>query len=452
MSSPSYPAGRWNPAMAGRYPPPLAKTKDDPGKVSFTGFLLFLIIMLIPLSAFDWGRVPLGPMQVHAYLLALVPALMYAFMARLGDFPTGALLSLLVFLTVYIFSVLAGAAKYMAYYQEILKIGGGVATILGAALCIRSTKDFRLAVFGICAGVLFLSFKGFSNINSHTGVNPLEMSNENGWSLYSLPPVLLGGLVMMDKRVAKWLRIFLGISISIISVAILASANRSGWLGLGVIVMMLLVQGNFLRSAVIFGIVGVITFVILTTIFSTDLIESQLETTASGETTDRMRVTLLLTAVQLGVENPILGTSPQGLYFELGERVGGSSTHGGILDPHNVVAHLVGGTGLVVSTAFVLFGIFLWRRGPGVKKDFFGNESARLAHRYLKLIMVLWIIRGLFSREILYMPVFAAGIGVCIGWCIVEQVWVPARKQIKSLAAMPGTFPPGRRQMMRRPA
>lgn len=450
MSIPSHPARGWNPAVAGRYAPALAQPTSDTGKLSFTGFLLFLIIMLIPLSAFDWGRVPVGPMQVHAYLLALVPVLLYAFMARLGDFPTGALLSLLVFVTVYIFSVLAGNAKYVVYNQEILKLGGGVATIIGAALCIRSTRDFRLAVFGICTGVLLLSFKGFSTMNSHTGVNPLEMSNENGWSLYSLPPVLLGGLVMMDKRVAKWLRIFFGISISIISVAILTSANRSGWLGLGVIVMLLLVQGNFFRSAVIFGIVGAITFAILTTVFSTELIESQLQTTSEGNTTDRLRVTLLLAALQLGIENPIFGASPQGLYFELAQRVGGG--HDGILDPHNVVAHLVGGTGLVASASFCLFAILLWRRGPGVKKDYFGNVSAQLAHRYLKLIMILWIIRGLFSREILYMPVFAAGVGVCIGWCISEKVWVPARKQMNSLATMPGTLPPSQRRMMRRPA
>lgn len=449
MSSPSYPAGGWNPAMARRYVPPLAKAKPDTGKVTFTGFLLFLVIMLIPLSAFDWGRIPLGPMQVHAYLLASVPILLYVLVARLADFPTGALLSLVVFLTMYIFSVLAGAAKYVAYYQEILKIGGGVATVLVGALCIRTTKDFRLSVVGLCVGVVALSFKGFANINSHTGVNPLEMSNENGWSLYSLPPVLLGGLLVMDKTVAKWLRMFLGICVVIISVAILTSANRSGWLGLGVIVMLLMVQGNFIRAAFIFGILGIASFAVLTTVFSTDLIESQVSTTVEGDTTDRMRVTLLMTALQLGAENPILGASPQGLYFELAQRVGG---HGGILDPHNVVAHLVGGTGLVTTAAFCLFAIFLWKRGSGVKKDFFGNEYARLAHRYLKLLMILWIVRGLFSREILYMPVFAAGLGLCIGWCISQKVWVPAAKQLKSMATVPPNLPPRRGQMMRRPA
>jgi len=349
----------------------------------------------------------------------------------------------------YIFSVLAGAAQYVSFYSEILKVGGGVATTLGAALCIRSTKDFRLAVFGICVGVVLLSFKGFSSMTVHQGVNPLEMSNENGWSLYSLPPVLLGGLLMMDKSIATWLRIFLGLSVTIISVAILTSANRSGWLGLGVIVMLLMLQGNFFRSAIIFGIVGLASFAVLTSVFSTEILETQLETTAQGDTTDMMRVRLLMTALIIGVENPILGASPQGLYFELAERVGG---HHGILDPHNVVAHLIGGTGLVCSAAFTLFAFLLWRRGSGVKKDFFGNASATLAHRYLKLLMVLWIVRGLFSREILYMPVFAVGLGVCIGWCIVEQVWIPASKQRAARTTVPRNLPPGRRQMMRRPA
>ncbi len=449
MSSPSHPAGGWNPAMAARYVPPLAKPKVDIGRISFTGFLLFLVIMLIPLSAFDWGRVPLAGLQVHAYLLALAPVLLFVFISRMSDFPLGALSSLLVFVTMYIFSVLAGAAEYVSYYSEILKLGGGVATTLGAALCIRSVKDFRLAVFGICTGVVILSFKGFATMDARTGVNPLEMSNENGWSLYSLPPVLLGGLLMMDKSVAKPLRIFLALSVAVISVAILASANRSGWLGLGIIIFLLMLQGNFFRFAIIFGVVGLASFFVLSNVFSTDILESELDSTVEGDTADMLRVKLFLTAMILGVEKPILGASPQGLYFELAKRLG---FHEGILDPHNVVAHLIGGTGLVCSGALALFAILLWRRGSGVNKDFFGRDSAKLAHRYLKLIMFLWLVRGLFSREILYMPVFAVGLGACIGLCIVEKVWLPAAKQRTLQATMPRNLPPGRHRMMRRPA
>jgi len=451
MSIPSHPARGWNPTLAASYVPPLAKPKVDTGKVSFTGFLLFLVIMLIPLTAYKWGRVPSGPLEVHANLLAMAPLLLYVLMVRMSNFPTGALLCVAVFITMYTFSVLAGAAYYVSYYQEILKMGGGVATTVGAALCIRSIKDFRLAVFGICLGVVILSFKGFATMTAHIGVNPLELSNENGWSLYSLPPVLLGGLLMMDKSIAKWLRVFFAVSIAIISVAILTSANRSGWLGLGLIVGLLMVQGNFIRSAILFGIVGVASFFVLTNVFSTKMIESQLDETVEGHTADHLRGELFLSSMLVGIENPILGVSPQGLYFELARRVN-KHYEGGIVDPHNVVAHLVGGTGLVCSGAFALFAVLLWRRGRGVKKDFFGRDSARLAHRYLKLLMILWIVRGLFSREILYMPVFAAGMGICIGLCIVEQVWVPAEKQLASQAKMPRNLPPGRRQMMRRPA
>ncbi len=450
MSIPSNPARGWNPAVAGRYVPPLAKPKVDTGKVSFTGFLLFLVIMLIPLSAFDWGRISLGPLQVHAYLLGLAPVLLYVFMARMGEFPVGALLALLVFLTMYVFSVLAGAAEYVAYYQEILKIGSGVATIIGSALCLRSIKDFRLAVFGICMGVVILSFKGFATMTAHVGVNPLDMANENAWSLYSLPPVLLGGFLVMDKSVAKWLRVVLALSIMIISVAILASANRSGWLGLGVIALLLLFQGSFFRSAIVFGFVGAATYLLLSNVLGTQILESELASTSEGDTADNLRVQLVLASMQIGVEKPILGASPQGLYFELAERFGGHSK--GIIDPHNLVAHLVGGTGLICSGAFVFFGYSLWRRGSGVRKDYLGNDTAKLAHRYLRLFMILWFIRGLFSREILYMPVFAAGLGVCIGLCIVEKVWVPASKQKAEQAKLSHNLPPGRRRMVRRPA
>ncbi len=417
---------------------PAAATASPQDRFTGTGFCFFLVTLLIPLSAFSWGRLPLPGLQVHAYLVALAPLLLYVAVRRLADFPLGALLCMVVFVTMYIFSVLAGAGEYVSYYQEILKIGGGMGTTLAAALCIRSTRDFRLAVVGIAVGVVALCFKGFSSTTFHAGVNPLEMANENAWSLYSLPPVLLGGLLVLDKSIAKWLRTFLAICVVITAVGILASANRSGWLGLALILLMLLGQGQFFRAAIVLGVVGAISYVLLNTFFTTSVLQTQIETTAKGDTTDMLRVKLFMSALMIGIQRPILGASPQGLYFELAEDIAG---HKATIDPHNVVAHLVGGTGLVASLCFFGMMILLWQRGRGVPKDYFGNATARLAHRYLKLLMVLWIIRGLFSREILYMPVFAAAWGICIGWCITQGVW-KANPALGAATAAPPDSPP----------
>ena len=41
----------------------------------------------------------------------------------------------------------------------------------------------------------------------------------------------------------------------------------------------------------------------------------------------------------------------------------------------------------------------------------------------VELMVVLTVIRGLFSREILYAPGFAIGLGLAIGFCMIKQVW-----------------------------
>jgi hypothetical protein len=42
------------------------------------------------------------------------------------------------------------------------------------------------------------------------------------------------------------------------------------------------------------------------------------------------------------------------------------------------------------------------------------------ARNLLRLMLMLWALRGLFTREILYNPGFCMGIGLAIGLCIVE--------------------------------
>ena len=42
------------------------------------------------------------------------------------------------------------------------------------------------------------------------------------------------------------------------------------------------------------------------------------------------------------------------------------------------------------------------------------------ARNLLRMMMLLWSLRGLFTREILYNPGFCIAIGLAIGLCIVE--------------------------------
>jgi hypothetical protein len=143
-----------------------------------------------------------------------------------------------------------------------------------------------------------------------------------------------------------------------------------------------------------------------------------LQTTEGTASADRYRIDLFLTSIQIGFENPLLGCSPQALPYELGRRL---SSYGlQVVDPHNIFANLIGGSGLICTSAFILAALTFWFwRPPGVRRG--SLEPAFLdARKFLRMALFLFAVRGLFSREVLYNPGFCMAIGLAIGLCIVE--------------------------------
>jgi hypothetical protein len=108
----------------------------------------------------------------------------------------------------------------------------------------------------------------------------------------------------------------------------------------------------------------------------------------------------------------VLGASPDGVHSELPRRLDLSF---GMIDTHNVFGYIVGGFGLITTTAFFALGYSLWRRHRAVP-----SESAHVLLRYL---LILWVVRGSFSREVLYAPAFFIAFGVVFGLCLREGVW-----------------------------
>ena len=67
---------------------------------------------------------------------------------------------------------------------------------------------------------------------------------------------------------------------------------------------------------------------------------------------------------------------------------------------------------------YLAWALFFWRprtaRWPEANADFYD------ARTFLRMMLILWAVRGMFSQEILYNPGFCMGLGLAIGLCMVE--------------------------------
>jgi hypothetical protein len=129
---------------------------------------------------------------------------------------------------------------------------------------------------------------------------------------------------------------------------------------------------------------------------------------------------VLAACVQIGIDYPIAGVSPDALPFAIGRRLGVENTHGPV-SAHNIVGFLIGGCGLVCFTAFVILGITLWNVRPSAKLSDAEDVQFRAARRILRMMIIVWIVRGLFTEEILYNPSFCMALGMSLGACLIRE-------------------------------
>lgn len=397
-------------------------------RVTIGGVGLLLIGVAIFLSGVAATRLYVFNLRLQPFLVPLALALPLVAL-RLPRLPIKVLSGFLLFWAMYAISLIGPSISRISPIEETIKLGAAVTVIITTALLVSSRADFILGSVGLALAIGALAGRGLQEQQE----NIIDVANKNSYSLYALPAVLL--TVFIAVRV-DWKKVSFrtaAVPITLVSslvaaVAIVGGANRSGYVGLALIVLMIgfyLVSNAKLRlgrkSQGAILLTCMIVAVIVGLVYKgTEVFERRYEQTVQGTTSDTLRVHLFETAVIIGLEHPIRGVSPQRIPVMLAQRLYPDQSPGSGLETHNVIAHIIGGCGLIEFGVLLYLGwtLMFWRPkksfSPEAAADFFD------ARKLLRMMLILWVVRGSFSQEILYNPGFCMGLGLAIGLCIVE--------------------------------
>ena len=387
--------------------------------LTVSGGLTFLIGASLVASGFAAGRLDFGGLKVHPYLLIVAVIFLPLAAARLRFIPIRFVFALTAFVAVYFASTFVGGVAV----AEGLKVTAAIITILTMAMLVRSRQDFVAGTLGMTLAIGSLAVRGL-RMDTSGGLEALENANRNAYSLYALPCVLMSGFILLRfKRLDLWIRCLLGIGALALTLGISINLNRSGWLGLGLIATLLVYERSF-KAAAAFAAIGIALGIVMSMFFDLSHVQDRVTATRQGLSSDDLRWKLIYHSFAIGIENPLLGVSPQGLGHELAARFG---FMGASIETHNVFAHIFGGSGVICLFATFYCGYLMWsRRLPRLPPN--RLEKFREARRLLRYLLILWLLRGFFSHEILYAPAFCMAMGLCFGYCMLPVVRSPIRK------------------------
>lgn len=389
--------------------------RAEPARARKHPWLLYITLLAIAGSGFSSLRISLGGLSVHPLLVPL-GLLTFIELPRLGEISERLRWSLGVFLALFIMILVATpvpAGGPMASFSttgEISKVLASAAMILTPGLAVRSTRDFRLAAVAMVVGVSIIGLRAFGGNDGVEGANPLEgIGNKNAFSLYALPAMMCAAYVLLDKDAPRWQRgVGLG-GILLLTMASFQVANRSGWLGIVALGALLVVfMRRRSRAILIVAAVALFGFALVREYGNAAMLERRLTQTETGTVSDNYRLGLTQGAFELALENPIFGLGPRRLATSLAERLHARFRY---LDPHNVFGYIAGGYGLTTLVALFALGWALWTTRAGPSTHPLGPD------RLMRVLLVLWVIRGMFTREILYAPAFCAALGLALGLC-----------------------------------
>ena len=391
----------------------LAVSAPSPAKVSPRAlFFLVVVALATAASGFEDARLDVGDLLVHPYLLPIALAFPFVFISDAKRLPR----------TILNWSILAGTIYAVALFNdpdaisEFAKVSASAVTIITVALVARDERALTLGTLGLALGVAFLSLRGMSEVESEAvGAMMLDVGNKNAFSLYALPALLLAGHVWLSGRTRGLMRVTLMATILVTVVGIFSTGNRSGWLGTIMVGFLLMGRGKSARTLGTLAVVGSLAYIGLTSLSSTAAFERKWEQTVEGNESDGKRLELFLGSMEVALENPVLGAGPEGLAMELARKVDAPARK---VDSHNVIAYIAGALGIPLLLTFGALGISLWVR---VRQNL--SVSAREAHGLLRQMILLWLMRGLFTREVLYTPTFCVGFGLILGLCMEGGVW-----------------------------
>ncbi|MCU1267783.1 MAG: O-Antigen ligase [Acidobacteria bacterium] len=406
------------------------------GNLTGSGISLFILCLLLTASAVKPLRVPVGGLLVHPYIFLLVPLLLFVGPRRIAQFPRRALFALIGFEFFYILSVATGFFSI----DDILKIGASGVTIISTALLVRTRADFRAAVLALSIATTVLSIYNIMSGGEMFGIGggvdvSRVIANKNAFSLYILPSLFLSLNLVLDRTAPKALRIILAASTVVMTVAIFSSANRSGWLGAIFIGLMTYGRGRGRRSGILMSVIVFSTYYAVVHYTGSGEVERRVTQTEEGYSGDMVRLDVASQSLSIGLENPVLGVSPSGLSRELGRRLPREAAvihslgDARVLGPHNAILQIIGGSGFIAFSCLGYFAWQLWKRprfGRPLSRALIGQMHS--GHILLRMIVVLWVLRGMFTDEVLYSPSFCIGLGLCIGLCMIEGCWAITRR------------------------
>jgi len=201
--------------------------------------------------------------------------------------------------------------------------------------------------------------------------------------------------------------------------AIALSKNRSGWLTSGV--LLLLVFGtnrNRLRIAMFVVLLASLALVVADTVTNEAEVAYERDATLEAQS-DNLRLQLIIRAISIGFQHPLLGVSPTRLTRMLGtiEKVGDEG-----IDCHNLTGYLIGGSGLVTFAVFCLFA-FAMLRPPKRRLDIARDSISSQSPRMLTTMTIIWLVRSQFQEDVLFSATFTAGLALCVGLCTCSGVY-----------------------------
>lgn len=386
-----------------------------PGFDKSRGRFLFIMGLLVFGSGVLALRIEVAGLFVHPQLLVVFPAFLWILSGGEWARVKAVVPPMILVAGAFGMSHLLGGGPY----GQFVKLIASLLVLFVAAALTRSQEDLRLGTLGLALGVGLLAARGVLGLEEArlgVGLNPAEeVASKNYFSLLGLPAIFIAGAWLLHGRRKPIDVALLVPALAVIGVAISGSANRSGWISLAA-VPLLLAKGR--QSArMLLGLSGLVAVVALGVdrLGLTPVIEERVELTRSGYASDQLRENLYVSGVEVFAGSPLIGSGMPRINEELGKAMNLPSSEW--VGPHSLLIYVLAGGGLLCA---IPFGLLAWkvmhpqRRSRRHEEGRSGASDQGVAW-LLPRLGLLWLLRGLFSDEILYSPAFNMSFGLFYG-------------------------------------
>jgi O-Antigen ligase len=379
---------------------------------------LFWVMLATAGSAFNALRFELAGMAFHPYIFFL-GLLVFRAVSRLHQFPARIGRPGMIFLLLYITSLIQGTS----FLIQLSKISLMAITLVIIAVSVRSHDDFFAGALGLGIGIGVLCIRGMAQgPGSFGSINPIDGVQKNAFSLYYLPALTLCLYLLFSGQLTLQRRLILAALVTLIFAAIALSKNRSGWLTSGLLLLLLFSTNQHrFRLAAFLAIASILAYLVAS--FVTSEADTVYERDAiNSAQSDQLRLELILNALVIGLQHPLLGVSPTKLGYSLSTLL---QVNEKSIDCHNLTGYLIGGSGFLTFGTFCFF-VLAMLRPPRAFQTAGVDPIAKRSTRILAIMTAIMIVRSQFQEDVLFSATFTAGLGLCIGLCICTGVYAPS--------------------------